>query len=102
MLLLVDFLENINIFRTRVYNHELHVCHSMLLARLDCNNPLGCGSKTPLWEIARFFGRLTLKSGLNQIAERPNSFIFFRKSSSCSSQIQHGSSASLTVLVPTV
>jgi hypothetical protein len=35
MLVLIDFLENINIFGTRIYDYKLHVCHSMLLI---CNN----------------------------------------------------------------
>jgi hypothetical protein len=35
MLVLIDFLENINIRRTRVYDYKLHVCHSMLLAKQD-------------------------------------------------------------------
>src|SRR5258708_32733994 len=34
MLVLIDFLENINIFGTRVYDYELHVCLSLLLPRL--------------------------------------------------------------------
>jgi hypothetical protein len=35
MLVLIDFLEKINVFGRRLYDYELHVCHSMLLARRD-------------------------------------------------------------------
>ena len=75
-----------------IYDHEFHVCHSMLLARQDCNDPL-CGySEIRLCHIARRFPCRTLKSGSNQISEQPKSFSSCGRRDEPPLQMQHGSS----------